>query len=139
MPASTTTPSGSCGATTCASPPRASPATTPTATGPPSTSSPADGTTQADWDASAGALARALGWSPECGASGSRPACSLAPAIQFIGYDGYPGHGSPRTCGTGCPAHIHISWVSPCYGTGSPISPCASVLTFRVASTPDET
>jgi hypothetical protein len=91
---------------------------------------PADGTTQADWDASA----RALGWSPECGACGSRPTCSLAPAIQFIGYDGYPGHGSPRTCGT---AHIHISWASPCYGAASPIPPCASVLTFRVASTPD--
>ena len=30
-----------------------------------------------------------------------------------IGYDGYPSHGSPRTCTSSCPAHIHISWASP--------------------------
>ena len=59
---------------------------------------PAEPVDQAAWDASAGALARDLGWTPACGASGSRPACPLVPAIQFVGYDGYPGHGSPRTC-----------------------------------------
>jgi hypothetical protein len=75
---------------------------------------PADGTTQARWDASAGRLARDLGWTPACGSSGSRPACPLVPAIQFVGYDGFPRHGSPRTCGGGCAAHIHVSWVSPC-------------------------
>jgi hypothetical protein len=51
---------------------------------------PAAATDQAAWDASAGALARALGWTATCAASGSRPVCALVPAIQFIGYDGYP-------------------------------------------------
>ena len=59
---------------------------------------PAEPVDQAAWDASAGALARDLGWTPACGASGVRPACPLVPAIQFVGYEGYPGHGSPRTC-----------------------------------------
>jgi hypothetical protein len=95
---------------------------------------PADGTTQGDWDASAGALARALGWRAECGSSGSRPACSPAPAIQFVGYDGYPGHGSPRTCGPGCPAHIHISWASPCYGTSGVSPPCEWAMAFSAPS-----
>ena len=64
---------------------------------------PAEPVDQAAWDASAGALARDLGWTPACGASGVRPACPLVPAIQFVGYDGYPGHGSPRTCSRHCP------------------------------------
>jgi hypothetical protein len=64
---------------------------------------PADGTTQAVWDASAGRLAHELGWTSACARSGTRPACRLAPAIQFIGYDGYPSHGSPRTCRGGAP------------------------------------
>ena len=64
---------------------------------------PAAGHTQAIWDSSAGALAHDLGWTPACARSGTRPACRLAPAIQFIGYDGYPGHGSPRTCTGDCP------------------------------------
>ena len=70
---------------------------------------PAEPVDQAAWDASAGALARDLGWTPACGASGSRPACPLVPAIQFVGYDGYPGHGSPRTCSgelPRAPAHL---------------------------------
>jgi hypothetical protein len=50
---------------------------------------------QDDWDASAGRSASELGWIPTCGASGVRPACPLKPALEFIGYDGYPGHGSP--------------------------------------------
>jgi hypothetical protein len=73
---------------------------------------PADGVTQPVWDASAGALARDLGWNLRCGSSGVRPACPLVPAVQFIGYDGYPGHGSPRTCRANCAAHLHISWTS---------------------------
>ena len=48
-------------------------------------------------------LAHDLGWTPACARSGTRPACQLAPAIQFIGYDGYPDHGSPRTCTGGLP------------------------------------
>jgi hypothetical protein len=82
------------------------------------------------WDASAGALARDLGWTPACGASGSRPACALVPAIQFVGYDGYSGHGSPRTCGGTCFPHLHVSWVSPCYGTSAPSPPCRWVTAF---------
>jgi lysophospholipase L1-like esterase len=71
---------------------------------------PARGNSQEIWDQSAGRLAHDLGWIPSCGASGVRPACPLVPAIRFIGYDGYPSHGSPRTCTGGCPAHIHVSW-----------------------------
>jgi Transglycosylase SLT domain len=93
---------------------------------------PADGSAQAAWDRSAGALARDLGWTPACARSGTRPTCRLAPAIQFIGYDGYPGHGSPRTCTGGCPAHLHLSWASPCYGTSRLSAPCAWVMAFAV-------
>ena len=64
---------------------------------------PADGNHQAIWDRSAGRLAHDLGWTPSCARSGTRPACHLSPAIQFIGYDGYPDHGSPRTCTGGLP------------------------------------
>jgi hypothetical protein len=93
---------------------------------------PADGNAPAVWDASAGRLAHDLGWTPACARSGTRPACRLAPAIQFIGYDGYPGHGSPRTCSGGCPAHLHLSWASPCYGTSRLSAPCAWVMAFDV-------
>jgi len=91
---------------------------------------PAEPVDQAAWDASAGALARDLGWTPRCGTSGTRPACPLVPAIQFVGYDGYRNHGSPRTCSGACPAHLHISWVSPCYGTSAPSAPCSWVMAF---------
>src|SRR4051794_21607795 len=86
-----------------------------------------------DADRSAGALARDLGWTRACAPSGTRPTCRLAPAIQFIGYDGYPRHGSPRTCTGGCPAPLHLSWVSPCYGTSRLSAPCASIMVFAVA------
>ena len=95
---------------------------------------PADGVTQADWDASAGRLAHDLGWTPGCGRSGTRPACPLAPAIQFVGYDGYPSHGSPRTCAGDCPAHLHVSWNSPCYGTSDLAQPCQWVAAFHPPS-----
>ena len=91
---------------------------------------PADGITQTVWDASAGRLAHDLGWSRACARSGTRPVCRLAPAIQFVGYDGYPGHGSPRTCAAGCPAHLHVSFASPCYGSSSLTAPCAWVTAF---------
>ena len=93
---------------------------------------PAVGATQSDWDASAGRLANDLGWTPGCGSSGTRPACALKPAIQFIGYDGYPSHGSPRTCSGSCPAHIHVSWVSGCYGSSGLVEPCEWVMAFSV-------
>ena len=91
---------------------------------------PADGVTQAVWDASAGRLAHDLGWTAACGRSGTRPVCPLAPAIQFVGYDGYPRHGSPRTCAAGCRAHLHLSWASPCFGAASLSSPCEWVTAF---------
>jgi hypothetical protein len=92
---------------------------------------PAEPVDQAAWDASAGALAHDLGWTPACGASGVRPVCPLVPAIHFVGYDGYPGHGSPRTCQPPkCLAHLHISWESPCYGTSVPSPPCEFVSGF---------
>lgn len=71
---------------------------------------------QAAWDQSAGRLAKDLGWIPSCASTGVRPICPLVPAIQGVFYDGYPGHGSPRTCGGGCAQHIHVSWVSDTYG-----------------------
>jgi hypothetical protein len=91
---------------------------------------PAEPVDQAACDASAGAVARDLGWTPTCAASGSRPACPLVPAIQFAGYDGYPTTASPRTCSGRCPAYLHISWVSPCFGTSTPSPPCKSVTAF---------
>jgi transglycosylase-like protein with SLT domain len=91
---------------------------------------PADGSTQPEWDGSAGRLAHDLGWTPECARSGSRPACPLTPAVQFIGYDGYPGHGSPRTCSGSCGAHLHVSWVSPCFGSSGLAPPCEWVAAF---------
>ena len=93
---------------------------------------PADGHTQAIWDGSAGRLTRDLGWTAACARSGTRPTCSLAPAIQFIGYDGYPSHGSPRTCSGRCPAHLHLSWASPCYGTSRLSAACQWVMAFAV-------
>jgi hypothetical protein len=91
---------------------------------------PAAGLGQDSWDTSAGALARDLGWSPTCARSGTRPSCPLVPAIQFVGYDGYPGHGSPRTCTGRCPAHLHISWASPCFGTSERSLPREAVMAF---------
>ena len=97
-PGSTTTSSGSCAGTACASPRRARPATTPTATARRWTSClrsarpRATGTPRpAVWRTSSDGHRR-------CGSSGARPACPLKPAIQWVGYDGYPSHGSPRTC-----------------------------------------
>ncbi len=89
---------------------------------------PSESVDQAAWDTSAGALAQALGWTPDCGASGSRPTCPLVPAIQFVGYEGYPGHGSPRTCRAPCAAHLHVSWASPCFGSSALVAPCTWVL-----------
>ena len=98
---------------------------------------PAVGATQRAWDDTVGRLARDLGWTSSCGSSGARPACTLKPAIQWIGYDGYPSHGSPRTCSGDCPAHIHVSWVSGCYGSSALAAPCAWVMAFPVPSDGD--
>src|SRR3954463_9224969 len=100
---------------------------------------PAVAATQDDWDRTAGQLAAELGWTPSCGPSGARPACALRPAIQWVGYDGYPSHGSPRTCTGGCPAHIHVSWVSGCYGSRALVAPCAWVMAVRGPDAGDAT
>jgi hypothetical protein len=81
---------------------------------------------------SAGRLATDLGWIPSCGSSGARPACPLKPAIQWIGYDGYPSHGSPRTWTGTCPAHTYVSWASGCYGSSALANSCAWVMAFPV-------
>jgi len=95
-------------------------------------------TTQRDWDTTAGRLPHDLGWTERCGASGTRPACPLRPAIQFIGYDGYPRHGSLRTCTGDCPAHPHVCWVSGCYGASALVAPCAWVTAFPVPGAGDD-
>ena len=78
---------------------------------------PADG----DWDNTM-AAARALGWTSDCGDNGLTSSaggtCNLVPAIIFIGYNGFPSHGDPDHCSGECPAHLHISWYSSCYGCG---------------------
>jgi len=89
---------------------------------------------QRDWDDTAGRLARDLGWTTACASSRARPACQLRPTIQSIGYDGYPSHGSRQTCTGNCPAHIHVSWVSGCYGSSELVAPCGRLMTFRVSA-----
>jgi hypothetical protein len=98
---------------------------------------PAVGGTQAHWDATAGRLAHDLGWTDACGGSGSRPSCPLKPAIQWIGYDGYPSHASPRTCTGGCPP-TSTSQVSGCYGSSTLAAPCAWVMAFPVPAEPGD-
>lgn len=97
---------------------------------------PAAGRGQSAWDATTGRLAADLGWTAACAPSGVRPTCALIPAIQFVGYDGYPSHGSPRTCQGSCPQHIHVSWVSNTYGRypGGVGPPPAIVSVFRIGS-----
>ena len=129
-PGSTTTSSGSCGATTYMSPPPARRATGRTATAPPSTSSPPTATHRRSGTHPPDASPTISAGPRRARPSGTRPVCRLAPAIQFVGYDGYPNHGSPRTCAAGCPAHLHLSWASPCYGTSSPSPPCEWVMAF---------
>jgi hypothetical protein len=66
------------------------------------------------WEETVLRAALALGWTPGCGASGTAPVCPLAGAIQFVGYNGYPGHGDPAHAGSN--AHLHVSWKSSEYG-----------------------
>jgi hypothetical protein len=41
--------------------------------------------------------------------------------------------GSPRTCRGDCPAHVHVSWRSPCYGSAALVSRCGWVAVFPVS------
>ncbi|MGZ8632799.1 MAG: hypothetical protein ACXWZZ_02955, partial [Solirubrobacteraceae bacterium] len=65
---------------------------------------------QAAWDQSALRLARDIGWTDDCAASGVAPACPLRPWVRFVGYNGYPDHGDPAHVGAN--AHLHISWLA---------------------------
>ena len=80
------------------------------------------------WSATAEKAARALGWRSSCGASGTAPACPLAPAIQFVAYNGYPSHGDPGHAGAN--AHLHVSWKSSRYGCPGLCEPRSWVMAF---------
>jgi hypothetical protein len=81
-----------------------------------------------DWDETAKRAATDLGWIESCGLIGVSPACPLVPAIQFIGYNGYPGHGDPAH--TGENAHLHVSWKSSEYGCPGLCEPREWVMVF---------
>ncbi len=83
------------------------------------------------WDETARAAAETLGWRESCGASGTAPVCPLAPAIQFIGYNGYPDHGDPAHAGEN--AHLHVSWQSSSFGCAELCPPPAWVRVFPLA------
>src|SRR4051794_37556390 len=61
---------------------------------------------------------------------GERRRAPTRSAREWVAYDGYPSHGSPRTCNGDCPAHIHFSWVSACYGSSALVAPCGWVMAF---------
>jgi hypothetical protein len=83
------------------------------------------------WSETAQAAAEALGWRPDCGASGTAPICPLIPAIQFIGYNGYPAHGDPAHAGAN--AHLHISWQGSNYGCPGLCPPLLWVRVFPLS------
>jgi hypothetical protein len=83
------------------------------------------------WDETARAAAETLGWRESCAASGSAPVCPLVPAIQWIGYNGYPGHGDPAHAGEN--AHLHVSWQSSSFGCGELCPPPAWVRVFPLS------
>jgi hypothetical protein len=80
------------------------------------------------WDETARAAAEALGWRERCGASGTAPVCSLAPAIQLVAYNGFRLHGDPAHAGAN--AHLHVSWQSSSFGCGALCRPAAWVRVF---------
>lgn len=88
---------------------------------------PANGGGTDAWERTAERAARDLGWRPRCGSSGVAPACPLSPAIRFIGYDGYPDHGTGN--------HLHISWQSSSGGSAALAPPARWVMAFASAGT----
>jgi hypothetical protein len=70
------------------------------------------------WDL-VGQLARATGWNRGCGSSGVAPACPLKKWVRFVGYDGYPDHGTGN--------HLHISWE---HTDAAPNTPAEKVWSF---------
>jgi hypothetical protein len=57
--------------------------------------------------------------------------CPLVPAIQFVGYNGYPMHGDPAHAGSN--AHLHISWQSASFGCAGLCSPPRWVRVFPLS------
>ena len=85
------------------------------------------------WNGTARAAAETLGWNESCADSGTAPVCPLAPAIQFIGYNGYPAHGDPAHTEPGAHPHLHVSWQSSSFGSGSLSPPPVWVRVFPLA------
>ncbi|HEX3172811.1 MAG TPA: lytic transglycosylase domain-containing protein [Solirubrobacterales bacterium] len=79
------------------------------------------------WNETARQAAEDLGWTESCGRPDSATACPLVPAIQFVGYNGYPGHGDPSH--TDSP-HLHASWKSSAYGCPGLCEPREWVMIF---------
>ena len=108
-----------------------------------------DGSALATWIATRVAvavLALAAGWMVADAVAGHIPSwlgswdhwdAQLFAKVAQYGYDGYPRHGSPRTCSGDCPAHLHLSWASPCYGTSRLSGPCPWVMVFAVLPADD--
>ncbi|MBN8867305.1 MAG: lytic murein transglycosylase [Solirubrobacterales bacterium] len=88
---------------------------------------------QAGWNQTAMRLAKDLGWTPDCAASGVKPACDLVPAIYDVYYNGFPDHGDPwHNSGS---AHIHIQFECACAGGGQSQQVASWVKTFPVGET----
>ncbi len=86
------------------------------------------------WDDTALRAALDLGWSPACGENGLARAagglCDFVPAIVFVGYNGYSGHGDPAHAGEN--AHLHVSWRSSEYGCPGLCEPRDWVMVFEL-------
>lgn len=85
------------------------------------------------WDGTVKRAAEDLGWRSSCASSGTAPVCPLAPAIQFIGYNGYDTfHGDPAHSTL---PHLHLSWKSSSYGgcPGATCGPNEWVMAFPLA------
>jgi murein DD-endopeptidase MepM/ murein hydrolase activator NlpD len=88
--------------------------------------------TKEGWEATTGRLARDLGWTPECGASGVAPACPLRPWVRFVGYGGYAYHGDPWAESSRGTPHLHVSWVHAGPVNGALSAPVEWVRVFPV-------
>jgi hypothetical protein len=91
---------------------------------------PADGVTQGVWDASAaGSPTTSAGHAHALPPGVGRPARSC-PRSSSSARTATPATDPPGTCVGECPAHIHLSWVSPCFGSSPLTAPCAWVTAF---------
>ena len=90
---------------------------------------PADGTTQPVWDASAGHLAQDLGWTLRCAFRHPTSPARSRPRSSSSATTATPAT-AHRTCTGTCPAHLHISRASGCYGSSTLSPPCEWVSAF---------